>query len=403
MYSLILKLAWKNSLVRVQRTLLVVIMIAVSMSLMLGLQGLYDGMIVDMVDKSKRSDSGNIAIYAKYYRVQRDIKYTINNSQEIKNRLKNNPKITAVTSRLKVDGLTSTARKSSFSSVIGIDLDEENRFGRFSEFVKSGEIKLDKKGCIVGLELAKKLKLHIGSKLIFSTQDISGDINSMALRVRATIQTTNIEIDNLGLYVDMKKLQDFLGTSPNQVTQIAIMSEDKTLHVELKNSYPNLDVMTFLELQPMLEMFKEMTHKFNQVTFFIIMGVVFIGIFGVMYVAILDRIREFGIVLSIGMQYKYIRFQIILESIFLGLFGYIVGVIFGLVLLIYLQEYGLNLSAYSDALEMWGYQSVIYGTIKLSYFTNTFFAIMSASILSVLIPLQKIKKLHPIDVIKADK
>ena len=70
MYKLILKLAWKNSLVRAQRTLLVVIMIAVSMSLMLGLQGLYDGMIADMVDKSKRSDSGDIVIHAKNCGVQ---------------------------------------------------------------------------------------------------------------------------------------------------------------------------------------------------------------------------------------------------------------------------------------------------------------------------------------------
>jgi ABC-type antimicrobial peptide transport system permease subunit len=52
---------------------------------------------------------------------------------------------------------------------------------------------------------------------------------------------------------------------------------------------------------------------------------------------------------------------------------------------------------------MWGYESTIHGTIKLSYFTTTFASIVTASLLSILIPLRKIKKLNPIEVIKADK
>ena len=63
----------------------------------------------------------------------------------------------------------------------------------------------------------------------------------------------------------------------------------------------------------------------------------------------------------------------------------------------------MDFSAFSDALQMWGYESVIYGTIKPSYFTTTFLAIMSASVLSVLIPLRRIKKLNPIEVIRAEK
>jgi ABC-type antimicrobial peptide transport system permease subunit len=133
------------------------------------------------------------------------------------------------------------------------------------------------------------------------------------------------------------------------------------------------------------------------------MSVVFIGIFGVMYVSVLDRIREFGIMLCIGMRYKYIRMQIVLESLQIGFVGYSIGAVLGAILLLYLQEYGLDLSSFADAMQSFGYETAVYGTIKLSYFSNTFLAIMSASVLSVWIPLRKIKKLHPIDVIKAEK
>lgn len=403
MFRLILKMAWKNSFARPSRTLLLVVMIAVSMSMMLGIQGLYDGMAMNMADKNKRSDSGDISIFAKDYRINRDISYRIKNADEIRGELNNTPEVEAVVLRVSADGLASTARKSSFAQIRGIDLQEEENFGAFSEFLKQGKMEFGKRGAIVGIELAKTLKLKVGSKVVFSTQDSNGEINSMALKVDAIVQTTNIVLDTSAIYIDLEKLRTFLGLMSHEATQIVIKTENKKLYETLKSRYSSLDVKSFFELQPMMKMMEEMMVIFNSITFFIVMSVVFVGIFGVMYVSVLDRIREFGIMLSIGMQYKYIRLQIFLEAIVVGLLGFLSGAVLGLFLLIYLKDYGLDFSAFADALEMWGYETIIHGTIKLSYFTTTFLAIMSASVLSVLIPLRKIKKLNPIEVIKADK
>lgn len=396
-------MAWKNSFLRPARTLLVITMIAVSMSMMLGIQGLYDGMVSNMIDKTKRSESGDISLYAKDYRVEKDIKYRVKNAVKIKKDIEKIDGVEAVVLRIRAEGLASTARKSSFASIHGIDLKEEEHFGRFSEFLKEGEINLKKRGVAIGIELAKTLKVRIGSKVIFSTQDSLGEINYIALRVRAIVQTTNIGLDSNAIFVDIKTLHKFLGTSFDDATQIVVMGKDEKLIQMLKSKYSDLDVKSFLELQPMIKQMKDMMVIFNSITFLIVMSVVFIGIFGVVYVSILDRIREFGIVLGIGMQYKYIRLQIFLESIIVGFIGYLGGAVLGVILLIYLRDYGLDLSSFSDALEMWGYESTITGTIKVSYFTTTFGAIISASVLSVLIPLRKIKKLNPIEVIKAEK
>ncbi len=403
MYRLIMKMAWKNSFLRPARTLLVILMIAVSMSMMLSIQGLYDGMVKNMIEKNKRSDSGDISLYAKGYRVEQDLTYRMKDAKLIQAEVGKMPGVKAVVLRVKADGLVSTARKSSFASVYGIDLKEEERFGQFSEFLKEGEIILGKRDAIIGLELAKTLKVDIGSKLVFSTQDSTGEINSIALKVRAIVQTTNIRLDNSALFIDIKKTHQFLGVEEGEATQIAVMGEDEKLYDTLVSRYRDLDVKSFLELQPMIKQMEDMMVIFNSITFFIVMSVVFVGIFGVMYVSILDRIREFGIVLGIGMSYRYIRLQIILEAIFVGLLGYLGGALLGAVFLIYLRDYGLDLSAFSDALEMWGYEAVIMGTIKVSYFTSTFAAIITASLLSVLIPLRKIKQLNPIEVIKAEK
>jgi ABC-type lipoprotein release transport system permease subunit len=396
-------MAWKNSFARPARTLLLIIMIAVSMSMMLGIEGLYDGMVLNMADKNKRSDSGEMSIYAKEYRINRDLKQRIPDAKTIQKELQMLEGIRSVVVRVSADGLASTARKSSFAQIRGIDLLEEENFGKFSDFLQEGEINFSKRGAFVGVELAKTLKLKVGSKVIFSTQDSSGEISSMVLKVAAIVQTTNIVLDTSTLFVDIKKVRKFLGLKESEATQIAIRTESEQLYETVTRKYPTLDVKSFFELQPMIKMMEEMMVIFNSITFFIVMSVVFVGIFGVMYVSVLDRIREFGIMLSIGMQYKQIRLQIYLEAMFIGFLGFVSGGILGLFLLIYLRDYGLDFSAFADALQSWGYETIIYGTIKFSYFSTTFFAIMSASLLSVIIPLRKIKKLHPIEVIKADK
>jgi len=402
MYSLILKLAYKNAFLRLSRTILVIVMIAVSMGMMLSIEGLYDGMSLSLIDKSKRSDSGDISIYAKGYRLSKSISDSIENSSTLKSELQKNKSVKAVALRLKADGLCATARKSSFATAIGIDLDEEEKFGGFSDFLKSGELKLGKRGVLVGGELAKTLKLKLGSKLIFSTQDKIGEINSISLRVNAIVQTSNIALDNSSIFVQRAVLKKFLGVSADTVTQIAIKTDSPTLQAALQKEYTDLDVKSFLELYPMMKQMQDIMIIFNSITFFIVMMVVFIGIMGVMYVSILDRIREFGIMRSIGLSYSLIRMQIILEALFVGILGYILGAIIGFAALYYLKNYGLDLSTYADGLESYGYSSVMYATIKGSYFSSTFVAIFSSSLLSVVLPLRKIKNMNSIEVTKVE-
>ncbi|MDH4944490.1 FtsX-like permease family protein [Sulfurimonas sp. C5] len=402
MFNVVLQLAWKNSFARISRTFLLIVMIAVSMSMMLSIQGLYDGMSENMIDKNRRIYSGDVSFYAKEYLTDKEIKKNIQDSQLLEE-LQETQGVEKIVTRVDTEGLLSTARKSAFITLVGIDLEKEKEFGRFGEFLKQGELKTQRNSALIGIELAKKLKVKLGSKVVFSTQDINGEIVSVAYKISGIVQTTNIAYDSRAIFVDKRKIQKLLGLHANQVTQIAVMASNEQVVKQLQTRYKQYDVKSFLDLLPMMKQMQDIMQIFNSITFAIVMAVVFVGIFGVMYVSVLDRIREFGIMLSVGYYYKYVCLQIVLEALIVGILGYIFGSILGVGLLLYLQMVGLDFSAFSDALEMWGYESMIYGTIKLHYFTSTFVAIMVASILSIIIPLIKIKKLNPVDVIKVEK
>ena len=401
MFKIILKLAWNNAFLRASRTFLLIAMIALSMALMIAIEGLYDGMSTSMIDKTLRSDCGEISIFKKGYRLNRVPANTIKDADAILKRLSQTPHVKSALKRLSVDGLSSTARKSSFANIIGIELAEEEKFGQFSHFLKEGKLSFKHYGALFGSSLAKKLKVHVGSKVIFSTQNSKGEINSLYLKVAGILQTNNINIDNFSIYLPLQRVYPFLDVAHNEATQIAIRTDDTQLIHTLKNKYKNLDVKSMRELYPMLQQMQDLTAVFNSITFVIVMIVVFIGILGVMYVSILDRIREFGIMSAIGMAYRYIRMQIILEALLIALVGYISGALLGYLALEYLHGVGVDLSAYSQGLEKFGYSPLLYADIRLDYFISPLYAVVSASVLSVLLPLRKIKHLNPINVIKA--
>ena len=401
MYKIILNIALRNAFLRKSRAILLILMISFSMGVMLSIEGLYDGMATNMIDKTKRSNSGEISIYAKEYRSNKDIKYTIKDTQTIVEAIKTIDGVYVV-SRFSVEGLSQSATKSYPASLVGVDFEDEEVFGKFSEFVKEGNLDLGKRGCAIGKELAKNLKLRLGSKVIFTSRDAHGDIQSTLFRIKAIINSSNMIIDNQSIFTTKAKVLAFAGVDKTSSTQIAIRTSTQDAIDAIKVKYTNYDALDFKELNPTLRQMQDMMNIFNSITFFIVMFVVFIGILGVMYVSILDRIREFGIMLALGYKYSFIRTQVIYEALFLGLAGFIFGSIIGLALLSYLKYYGLDLSSFADGMASFGMASILHADIKLSYFTSSFFAIILASILSVFLPLKKIKKLNPTEVIKAE-
>ena len=85
---------------------------------------------------------------------------------------------------------------------------------------------LSKRSAVIGVELAKTLKLRIGSKVVFTTQNSSGEINSISLKIKGIVQTTNILMDSNAIFVDIKNLYKFLSIDETQATQISIRSEN---------------------------------------------------------------------------------------------------------------------------------------------------------------------------------
>jgi len=406
MYSKIAKhLAWLSLWRRKTRSLMVIMMIALSLAGLLGLQGLYDGMITHLINTTIRSDSGEISLYAKEYRLNKSLDHILSPVSQIEEKLLSIEGIKSYSIRLQQEGLIATAHKSLGATLKGISLEREQNFGQFDAFITKGTYGFGKgnKGALIGSSLAKKLTLEVGSRVIFTAQDTNNEINSISFRISGILKTGNPALDENSVFVSMEKMSQFLNLK-DSATQIALRVEDtektEKIQKELRKSLEKTEVLRWDELYPLLIQMRDIMEIFNLASYAIVFIVAALGIFGVMLVSVLERMREFSIMLAIGTPYKMVRDQIILEASFLGFIGFMAGAFLGWISLVYMSTAGVDLRSFEAGLEMYGYSAIMYADMHPYYFLQAFFAVFFATLLSVIWPLRILKKMKPIQVIQ---
>ncbi|MEA1954361.1 MAG: FtsX-like permease family protein [Campylobacterota bacterium] len=405
MYPIVSQLAWLNLWRRKSRSVMVILMIGLSLSGLLGLQGLYDGMVSHMINSTIRSDSGEISLYAKSYRLHKSLEYRLDSLSDRRDKLSRVEGVSSVCLRIQQEGLIATAYKSLGANIKGISLEDERHFGKFDSFIIKGKYSFGKGGkeALIGVALAKKLQLNVGSRVVFTAQDSVGEINAISFRISGILKTGNQALDEYTVFVSMKKASEFLNLKAS-ATQIALRVKDTEqideIQKELKMLFKDAEVLRWDELYPLLIQMQELMKVFNLASYSIVFIVAALGIFGVMLVSVLERLREFSIMLAIGTPYKMVRDQIILEAALLGFIGFILGAFLGWMLLLYMSIWGVDLRTFEAGMEAFGLNAVLIADMEYYYFIQAFFAVLFATLLSVIWPLHVLKKVKPIQIIQ---
>ncbi len=404
MFKVLVRIALSSLGRRMVRSILVVTMISMSLWGLLFMEGLYDGMTEQVIDNAIRSDSGDISIFAKGYRLDPGLDKLVTGTTEIQAFLAEDNRIKSHVSRLRQDGLVATAQYSRNAVIYGVDLDAEDQHGRLSSYLHQGEYGFSKKnrGAILGSRLAAKMKVEVGKKIVLSAQNSENDVSALSLRVTGILKTNNMGLDETAVYIPIDRARELLLVREG-ISQTSVLVHDKedvaAVQKRLADHLKELDVLSWDQLYPALFQGREMMEVFNLITSILVFFVAGLGIFGVMLVSVLERLREFGIMLAIGTTFQEIRFMVFAESFILGFCGYCGGALLGGGTLLYFHLYGLDLTIFSAGFDTFGMDAITYALIRPSYFLTALAAVSGATFVSVLLPLRILKKSHPIEAI----
>ena len=252
----------------------------------------------------------------------------------------------------------------------------------------------------MGTQLAEKLSVGLGDKVVVMVNTPDGSIGSDVFRIVGLFKTVSSDYDKSYIYVNLPNAQRMMEIGDN-IYEYAIVVNDYNnanlvrdqIKAQLDDRY---EVFSYVDLLPMLVMQVEMMDEFMGIFYFIIGLAMIFGIINVMLMAVFERIHEFGVLTSIGMRAKKLFAMVITEAAALGVLGTIIGVILGALILWPLSIHGINLVDFASSLNSVGIGSIIYPELILTKVIATLILIPFMTIIGAIYPAYKAIKFEPV-------
>jgi ABC-type lipoprotein release transport system permease subunit len=402
---MLLALAWKNIWRNKKRSL--IILTAIALGLWAGLFsvaisiGVWEATINSTIDRNL----SHIQIHTKEFKDEKLISNYIPDGILIGNEIRNDKRIKEVSGRVLIEGMASSPTSSGGVNIIGIDPERESEVTTIPSYIVDGDYFVTKKRnpVVVGKKLADKLGLRLNSKIILTFQNVDTTLTYAAFRIVGIFKTESTMFDQSHLFVNKSDLYPTMESEPI-ISEIAIRlnsSNDlESVYSNLNRNYSSLTVETWKQLAPELEFTYEMLILQLEIFLGIILAALLFGITNTMLMSVMDRIREFGVLMAVGMKRVRVFFLILIETFILSIFGGLVGMALGAITVWYLSDKGIDLSIFAEGLNAYGMPTQMYPVLPLYFYFVLVVMIIVTAIIAAIYPSIKTIKLRPAEAIR---
>jgi len=334
-----IKLAWRNLWRNKRRTLITVASIFFGVLLSAYMTSMQEGSYDKMVEIVVKFYSGYMQVHNEDYWENKSINNSFDFDQALVDQIKKHLEIDFVIPRLESFGLASAGELTRGSAIFGIVPEVETQLTGIADKIVSGKyLQPSDDGVVIGNGLAKYLKLALNDTLVIITQGYHGISAAGKFPVRGIIKHVSPELNKSIIYMELKTCQSFLGAE-NKLTSLVVNVADndamkrtlKKLKSEINSPF---SVMSWEEMQPEVVQQIESDRAGGIIMKAILYIVIAFGIFGTIMMMIAERRREFGVMISIGMQKRKLSVILYFETLFIGLLGIFSGIAVSLPLLL---------------------------------------------------------------------
>ncbi len=400
---LIFTLAWRNIWRNKRRTMITVAAVVFAVTLSIFTWCFAVGEHEQMINNTLKIHTGNLQVHDLGYWEDKTIYKSFTPPEELIDFLENDERIGAYVRRLNVDALISSGTDTDGVLLIGVEPERELKFSSIikkkskGEYLETG----DSEGIFIGETLAKNLNVDVGDGIIVICQDFYGGIGAAEYRLTGTFRSGSPDMDRSMAFIALDAAQ-YLLSMDDRVSEVSVfLSESRALKKVTRDikgivDLEEYEVMTWDELLPELVQVIELDNVFGYVFFAMIMLVVIFGILNTILMSVMERYREFGVMMALGTKPGNLIRLILTESFFIALLGVIIGDILGFGIAYYYSVVPIDLSSYSASLETFGMDPHIYTKLYIWVFVLTDIIIILSTLLSALYPAVKASRLKPV-------
>lgn len=310
-----------------------------------------DDSYTKMIDTSAVMGLGHITIEPKGYNESPSLEKRLSNSTGTREELLKIAGVKSALIRIMGQAMFASASKSIGGAFIAIDPDTESAESNlFIRSIVEGELFSGKggQGVLVGTKVAKKLNIGIGKKFVYTTTDAKGEIVSEIARVTGIFETGVSEVDGSMILLPIDRVRSVLSYEPDEATLISVViqdqrrAEDMSDFIYSKWHNPAWEVLSWRETQADLASIITLDKSGNIIIQVLIGLLIAAGILNTLLMSVMERTREFGVMMAVGMSPFTLFRLVIMESIWFAILGLLLGVIITIPWYAFLYYHGID-------------------------------------------------------------
>jgi len=278
--------------------------------------------------------------------------------------------------------------------MLGVDPLSQTRTNRLIRAVETGRyLEPEESGVtVIGSTIAERLEVELDDPLFLTVVGLGGEMEYAMLRVVGIVNTGSREIDAAICHVALEDIQRFTGR--DEMGEITITLADPDATDRMASSLRTVlaegnEILTWREVQPAQGGDSASDQGFMNLLSGIVVFVVILGITSAQLTAILERRREFAVLMALGMKSIQVLRLMLVEAVTLGLFGAAAGLALITPLLYYAAQKGFNFSAImGEELAMSGvlFEPIMYPDVGVWMISRALFVALFATLIAALYP-----------------
>jgi putative ABC transport system permease protein len=338
-----------------RRTLMTLAALVVGVSVLISVRGLMNGLQHALVQSVAEAQTGALQVHRKGYLTNvLSSPLGLNMPVSVLETVRPVEGVKAVAGRIGFAGMVSNGDDTLFTSFIAVDPAaelqvcpvREKLLDPGSAFVGGRGFPED--GALLTGELARSIHLAPGGEAALLAPDIDGALSGENMHLAGTMFLPMPGEKKVGM-VPLALAQRLLKME-GRVTEVAValdrLEDTEVVAARLRQVLgPDLEVHTWSELVMFVQ--QAMTRQNFVIA---VIGVAFLllmllGVANTMVMSTLERTREIGTMMAVGLRRGSILVLFVLEALFLGLLGAVLGSGVGVGVVLWMGQHGIEVIA----------------------------------------------------------
>jgi ABC-type lipoprotein release transport system permease subunit len=396
---------WRNP----RRTILTFSAIAFATAILVFMIAFQQGGYRAMIQSAVGVFTGHLQVQVAGYHDNPRLEKYFEGASSLQKRIAELPGVKAVAARGESYALLSSRSRTHGAAVIGVEPKHEPLLSTLPKSIRQGRFLSgnDADEAVVGKTLAKNLSLSLGDTLTLLGQGNEGSLAAATLRVVGIFESGDPDLDRTTMEMPLGTFQDVF-SMPDGAHALAIRTANldrvEEVQKEVSAALAGQSKLVVLPWQDLLEGLKQGITLDAAVGWFLYAVLVFVVTFSILntfLMAVLERTHEFGVLLALGTRPNYLGRVVMTESVMLLLLGLLVGLGLGCTATLLTGQHGLAFSGSEELLARWNLPTRIYPRLNLLSLTVGPAVIFVVTFVAALFPLVRIRRLRPVDAMKA--